>query len=198
METEVEKESVKGSEKAGKPEQYKVDNNTIRDNFVKQVQKEISGIEVVLKKTGRKEPNDVEPLLKFGKRNVMICAPSSQGWWSAYKFGPDGRQIVRVTDEKIQNEVFNWVKSRVVELEQLQKQESKKQDKPKKSKKSTNKTRTVEELKESILERMKNCVNSGISFPKEVKGSEEWFKELVSKHGWAIDTERKVILKGSQ
>ncbi|EMR75619.1 hypothetical protein MBGDF03_01241 [Thermoplasmatales archaeon SCGC AB-540-F20] len=184
----------KPQKKAGKQPEFKIEDNTIRDGFIKQVQKDIPGIEIVNKKTGRKPPNDFEPLIKLGKRNIMICAPSSQSLWSAYEFRADGKQIIRVTDEKIQNQVKQWLMSRVQELKQVK---TKEKVKPKKSQKKDNKeTRTVDELKASVLERMGNCKNRGISFPKEVKGSEKWFMDLAKKQGWTIDTKKRVLLNG--
>jgi len=186
----------KDKQKSKEPEkqlELKIENNTIRDNFIKQIQKDIPGIEVVNKKTGRKSPNDVEPLIKLGKRNIMICAPSSQGWWSAYQFRADGKQIIRVTDENTQNQVKQWLMSRVQEFQQ---KKAKEKIEPKKSQKNDNKGRTVDELKTSILERMGNCKNRGISFPKEIKGNEKWFKDLAKKQGWTIDTKKRVLLNG--
>ena len=190
----LEKPKKKAEETTEEVQQFKIGNNTIRDKFVKQVLKDIPGIEVVNKKTGRKPPNDVEPLIKFGKRNIMICAPSSQSLWSAYQFRADGKQIIRVTDENTQNQVKQWIISRVQELKQAK---TKEKIKPKKSQKNDNKeTRTIDELKTSVLERMRNCKNRGISFPKEVKGNEKWFKDLAKKQGWTIDTKKRVLLRG--
>jgi len=182
------KEPVKGSKKADKSNQqqeFKVNDNSIRDKFIKRVQKEIPEVEVVLKKTGRKHPNDYEPLLKFGKRNLLICAPSGTAFWSAYQFKPSGRVIVRVTDESIQNLILHWLKERVEQL----KEEPKKKDKPKKEQKSQ------EDLEWELRKRMTECKNAGVSLPEGIKGNEKWVVELAKKKGWNIDTKKRALLK---
>jgi len=191
MNAQKDKEPIKGSKKADKSNQqqeFKVKDNTVRDNFIKQVQKEIPEIQIIEKKTGRAKPNHIEPLLKYGKRNLLICAPSGTAFWSAYQFKPSGRVIVRITDDSIQNLILHWLKERVEQLKKEQ-SEPKKKDKPKKEQKSK------EDLEWELRKRMTNCTNSGVSLPKELSGKESWLVELAKKKGWTIDTKKRALLK---
>ena len=56
--------------------------------------------------------------------------------------------------------------------------------------------KSAEELTESLLRRMAECKNSGISIPGEVDAHATWFKNLVKEKGWTIDEEKNAILKG--
>ena len=191
MNEQKDKESVKDSKKAGESNQqqeFEVTDNTIRDKFIKRVQKELPELEVIQKKTGRKEPNNVEPLLKFGKRNLLICAPSGTAFWSAYQFKPSGRVIVRVTDESIQNLILHWLKDRVEQLKKEQ-SEPKKKDKPKTEQKSQ------EDMEWELRKRMTECKNAGVSLPEGIKGNEEWIIALSKKKGWTVDTKKRALLK---
>ena len=103
------------SSKANDKPKFDVNDNKIRDKFVQKVKKKFPKITVVNKKTGRKGINSTEPLIKFGKRNLMICAPSGKANWSAYQFGAKEKTIVRIIDNE--DEIMDWITKRISELD---------------------------------------------------------------------------------
>ncbi|UCD13242.1 MAG: hypothetical protein JSW60_06705 [Thermoplasmatales archaeon] len=180
--------------KAGENPQFLRTNNEARDAFVERAIKELK-CEVRDLKTKAKE-NPVEKMLVFDGRQICHCANRSGHLFTVGIRTLNGKNDIRkLKNNKEVEKAFDSLKELCLELdkkppEKNNKKKSNKGDKTKVSHKS------VEEHTESLLRRMAECKNSGISIPKEVDPNATWFQNLVKEKGWKIDEEKNAILKG--
>ena len=168
----------------------------MRDAFIEKAKKELN-CEVVEVKVA----NGTEPVLTYKNHRVCWCAPRAKLLWTAHQFSNGGKEIVKISNTKDEDKVFDWLKSRCKEIDTLPSQTVKptKKSNAKTTKQKTQKKSilTPEEHTTKMIERMKNCTGKAISYPKGVIGNEEWFKTLIEEQGWKLDSENRTIFNAN-
>ena len=187
---------VKKVEKEMLKHKFARDDLTETNKFIAKCKKEIAFCTIKLVKTSK--PDEMESQILFrGKKICQICF-SKVAYFSQYRFGATEKTIVKPTDEVMLLDCYEWVVSRVQEIEDLidakvkAKAEKKVVAKPKIAKTK----KTVEENISDIKERIASMSpkSNGIKFPKTVVGNEDWFKELVESEHYKVDTDNRIIM----
>jgi hypothetical protein len=87
--------------------------------------------------------------LIFRDKKLVQCAHSSKAYFSCYLFEPGKREIIRIIDDTTANNVLNWIKDRIKELESMPVKSTKS---TRKNNKESKKQETPEDLEKRISE----------------------------------------------
>ena len=184
---------IKKVEKEMDKAKFARDNVVARDIFIKRVKKDCAFITIKNVKTSK--PDELEPVILFRAKKICQICFSKVAYFSQYRFGKDGKTIVKPTDDTMLQDCYDWVTNRVQEIEDALNSKPEKKSPVKKPKKAkTNKT--PEELAEDIKTRVASMSkkSNGIKFPSGVVGTEPWFKELTESEHYKIDTDNRIIM----
>jgi len=163
-----------------------------RDAWIGEVKK-VFGLSVEQVKVNNQQ-FPTEPVLSYNGQRIVWASPRAGCLFGVYLFKKNGKDIVRVRDQKDIAKLTEWVGERVEEIDHEPKKAPK--TKAKGSKKGAGKKAPIDEASmiAGLKERMKKCDKGhALKMPNGVLGNEPWFKSLCSKMKWTVDEANRTI-----
>ena len=164
--------------KASEKEHYQLE---ICKQFADKISKELD-LELGEIKINRSKPFMAPKLCKNGHQICWVL-PDFSGFFRLYLFIPiEKRRIIKIKDSKQANNVIPEIKAVADAII----------DKSIPKEKNSSKIRTVKVILEQ-LDKLGN--NKGLAIPNGYDAKDKEFVKAIEKHGFKIDTEKKIIIR---